>query len=148
MIAAFASRMVSPSRQVSSTMSTRRPITSGGAAESTAGISRTPSDRYRRLTMIEWNGRSSIAATTAPGTTPAVATPMTTSGSNSFDTLSARARESSPKRGQSTSMVSRTGIGGLLRGVMAVTSGGLGYDRNLGRAPRGWNAVAGAPAHL
>jgi hypothetical protein len=31
--------------------------------------------------MSEWNSRSRMAATTAPGTTPAVATPITTSGS-------------------------------------------------------------------
>jgi hypothetical protein len=41
MIAAFASRIVSPALQVSSTMSTRFPMTSAGAAERTAGVSRT-----------------------------------------------------------------------------------------------------------
>ena len=116
-IAAIARRRVSPESQVSSTISTFFPRTSGGADPKTAGVSRTVSARYRRLTMIEWNGKSSIAEMTAAGTTPAVATPTTSSGSNSRETRRARARDSSPKSGQSTSNTSFAGRAGDFLGI-------------------------------
>jgi len=80
-MAATARRIVSPVSQVSSTTRTRRSRIVGGAALRTAGVSRTDSVPNRRLTTIEWNSRPRIAAITAPGMTPAVAIPTTTSGS-------------------------------------------------------------------
>jgi len=52
-----------------------------------------------------------MAATAAPGTTPAVATPTTRSGIHSRATRRARARESSPNSGQSTMRTPLLGSG-------------------------------------
>src|SRR5215218_2296839 len=64
-----------------------------------------------------------MAAITAPGTTPAVATPTITSGSYDRTTLRARARDSSPNRGHSTSKTPLLGSAGVRRGDMGTPEG-------------------------
>src|SRR6266545_1764745 len=94
-----ASFMVSPLSHVSSTIRTRLPVTMRGGPASTTG--RAPVSV--RVIATEAKSRCRMLATTAPGITPALAIPMTTSGSYSRKILSASARHSSPKNGQSTS---------------------------------------------
>src|SRR5688500_4590694 len=92
--------MVLPVLQVSSTTSTRRPRIVGGGPMTRTGSA----SASFRVTTIDAKSHCRIEATTTPGMTPAFATPSTTSGSYSCATRSARARQSSPKSIQSTSM--------------------------------------------
>src|SRR5881396_2289670 len=101
-----ASFMVAPVSQVSSTISTRRPVTRRVGPAMTTG--RPPVSV--RVMAMEAKSRCRMLATTAPGMTPARAIPITTSGSYSRKILSANARHISPKNGQSTS---RTPCGAL-----------------------------------
>src|SRR6266704_2453049 len=97
--AARASFMVAPVSHVSSTLSTRRPVTMRGGPAITTG--RAPASV--RVMATDAKSRCRMLATTAPGITPALAMPITTSGSYSRKILSASARHISPKNGQSTS---------------------------------------------
>src|SRR2546430_469213 len=90
--------MVSPVSHVSSTMRTRRPATMRGGPARTTG--RAPVSC--RVMATDAKSRCSMLATTAPGMTPALAIPITTSGSYSWKIFKASARHSSPKNGQST----------------------------------------------
>src|SRR5882762_478436 len=111
--AASASFIVLPDSQVSSTSSTRLPVTRRGGPAITD-----PS----RVIAIDAKSRCRMLATTAPGMTPAFAIPMTTSGSYSRKTLSASTRHNSPKNAQSTW---RTPRGVLLRGVGRMPAEGV-----------------------
>src|SRR5258705_7765426 len=111
--AARASFIVFPDSHVSSTSSTRLPVTRRGGPAITE-----PS----REIAIDAKSRCRMLATTAPGMTPAFAIPMTTSGSYSRKTLSASTRHNSPKKGQSTC---RTPRGVLLRGVGRMPAEGV-----------------------
>src|SRR5436309_9043973 len=91
--AARASFIVFPDSQVSSTSSTRLPVTRRGGPAITE-----PS----RVMATDAKSRCRMLATTAPGITPALAIPITTSGSYSRKIFKASARHSSPKNGQST----------------------------------------------
>src|SRR6185437_16729563 len=117
--AASASFMVLPDSQVSSTSSTRFPVTRRGGPAMTD-----PSF----VIAIEAKSRCRMLATTAPGMTPAFAIPITTSGSYSRKTLSASTRHNSPKKGQSTC---RTPRGVLLRGVGRMPAEGAIADSTL-----------------
>src|SRR6266566_2441824 len=90
--------MVSPVSQVSSTISTRLPVTMRGGPAITVGRAPLAS----RVIAIDAKSRCRMLATTAPGITPALAIPTTSSGSYSRKMRSASARHSSPKNGQST----------------------------------------------
>src|SRR5205807_2475180 len=90
--------MVSPESHVSSTMRTRRPATIRGGPAMTTG--RAPVSC--RVMATDAKSRCRMLATTAPGITPALAMPITTSGSYSRKIFKASARHSSPKNGQST----------------------------------------------
>src|SRR5207249_709197 len=117
-----------PVSHVSSTINTRFPVTRRGGPASTTG--RAPLSV--RVMATEAKSRCRMLATTAPGMTPALAIPMTTSGSYPRKTFSASARHSSPKNGQSTS---RTPCGAL-RPVRVLLGGGV-----LGEAGMGWEAT-------
>ena len=69
--------MVAPVSQVSSTISTRRPVTRRVGPAMTTG--RPPVSV--RVMAMEAKSRCRMLATTAPGITPARAMPITTSGS-------------------------------------------------------------------
>ncbi len=114
--AASASLSVSPVSQVSSTINTRRPLTLGGGAVTKVGL--TPS--RTRVTAMEAKSRCNIEATTAPGITPALAIPKTSSGSKEPATLNARARHNSPKSGQPTSKTSLLGGVGVWRRMVTL----------------------------
>src|SRR2546430_8601615 len=90
--------MVSPVSHVSSTMRTRRPATMRGGPARTTGRAPVSCGVMR----TDAKSRCRILATTAPGITPALAIPITTSGSYSRKIFKASARHSSPKNGQST----------------------------------------------
>ncbi|PYP47163.1 MAG: hypothetical protein DMD50_05225 [Gemmatimonadetes bacterium] len=132
-----ASFMVAPVSQVSSTISTRRPVTRRVGPAITTGR---PPDSVRVMAM-EAKSRCRMLATTAPGITPARAMPITTSGSYSRKILRARARHISPKNGQSTS---RTPCGALpaVRGFRGRGAwGGGGGVRGGGGAGMGCEAT-------
>src|SRR3977135_2493514 len=133
-----ASFMVAPVSQVSSTINTRRPVTSRVGPASTTG--RPPAS----VPVIATEAKSPcrMLATTAPGITPARAIPITTSGSYSRKIFRARARHISPKNGQSTA---RTPCGALpavrvFRGRGAWGDGGGGV-RGGGGAGMGCEAT-------
>ena len=81
--------IVSPVSHVSSTINTRFPVTRRGGPASTTG--RAPLSV--RVMATEAKSRCRMLATTAPGMTPALAMPMTTSGSYPRKTSSASARD-------------------------------------------------------
>src|SRR5437762_14244372 len=122
--------MVAPVSQVSSTISTRRPVTRRVGPAMTTG--RPPVSV--RVMAMEAKSRCRMLATTAPGITPARAMPITTSGSYSRKILSASARHISPKNGQATSS---TPCGALrtvpreLRGGGVRGGGGMGGEATL-----------------
>src|SRR5213083_1716606 len=120
--------MVAPVSQVSSTISTRRPVTRRVGPAMTTG--RPPVSV--RVMATEAKSRCRMLATTAPGMTPARAIPMTTSGSYPRNTVSASARHSSPKNGQSTSSTPW----GALRPVRVFLGDGV-----RGEAGMGWEAT-------
>src|SRR6267154_4996857 len=133
--------MVAPVSQVSSTVSTRRPVTSRVGPAMTTG--RPPVSV--RVMAMDAKSRWRMLATTAPGITPARAIPITTSGSYSRKILSARPRHSSPKNGQSTSSTPRgdlrparapkLGLGGtegIVREATLRTSDAASYFRPMG----------------
>src|SRR5881396_547184 len=126
--AARASFIVLPDSQVSSTSSTRLPVTRRGGPAMTE-----PSP----VMAIDAKSRCRMLATTAPGMTPAFAIPMTTSGSYSRKTFRASTRHSSPKNAQSTW---RTPRGVLLAGRERMPAEGRG-----GRA-MGWDSTLPASA--
>src|SRR5213076_3356979 len=114
-----ASFMVSPESHVSSTMRTRRPATMRGGPAMTTG--RAPVSC--RVMATDAKSRCRMLATTAPGITPALAMPITTSGSYSRKIFKASARHSSPKNGQSTW---RTPCGVLRAKPVFLGTGGRG----------------------
>src|SRR3989475_3497543 len=113
--------MVLPDSHVSSTSSTRLPVTRRGGPAITD-----PSG----VMAIEAKSRCRMLATTAPGITPAFAIPMTTSGSYSRNTLRASTRHSSPKNAQSTWSTPR---GVLLVGRDPALARGVGRGERGGR---------------
>src|SRR5258705_134136 len=137
--AARASFIVFPDSRVASTSSTRLPVTRRGGPAITE-----PS----REIAIDAKSRCRMLATTAPGITPALAIPMTTSGSYSRNTLRASTRHSSPKNAQSTCRTPRgvlparvppedRGVVGRGGGAMVgdstlPTSGAASYFRPMG----------------
>ncbi|PYO88114.1 MAG: hypothetical protein DMD58_13280 [Gemmatimonadetes bacterium] len=131
-----ASFIVLPDSHVSSTSSTRLPVTRRGGPAITD-----PSG----VMAIEAKSRCRMLATTAPGITPAFAIPITTSGSYSRKTFRASTRHSSPKNGQSTSRtprgvlrpapVPKLGLGGtegIVREATLPTSEAASYFRPMG----------------
>src|SRR5947207_3952411 len=128
--------MVAPVSQVSSTISTRRPVTRRVGPAMTTG--RPPVSV--RVMAMEAKSRCRMLATTAPGITPARAIPITTSGSYSRKILRASARHISPKNGQSTS---RTPCGAL-RAARAFRGRGAGGGCGGGGVRGGGGGGGGA----
>src|SRR5258706_11616922 len=124
--AARASFIVFPDSHVSSTSSTRLPVTRRGGPAITE-----PS----REIAIDAKSRCRMLATTAPGITPALAIPMTTSGSYSRNTLRASTRHSSPKNAQSTCRTPRGVLPARVppedRGVVGRGGGAMVGDSTL-----------------
>src|SRR6266581_4777677 len=123
--------MVSPVSQVSSTISTRLPVTIRGGPAITVGRAPLAS----RVIAIDAKSRCRMLATTAPGITPALAIPMTTSGSYSRNTLRASTRHSSPKNAQSTCRTPRGVLPARVppegRGVVGRGGGAMMGDSTL-----------------
>src|SRR5574341_630211 len=122
--------MVLPDSHVSSTSSTRLPVTSRGGPAITAGAA----PGMSRVIAIDAKSRCRMLATTAPGMTPAFAMPMTTSGSYSRKTFSASTRHSSPNSGQSTCNTPR---GVLPEDRRPAAGRGVGLGGRGGRGGRG-----------
>src|SRR6266487_4487446 len=124
--AARASFIVFPDSHVSSTSSTRLPVTRRGGPAITEPSCEIAIDAKSRCRML---------ATTAPGITPALAIPMTTSGSYSRNTLRASTRHSSPKNAQSTCRTPRGALPARVppegRGVVGRGGGAMVGDSTL-----------------
>src|SRR5258706_8583175 len=124
--AASPSFIVFPDSHVSSTSSPRLPVTRRGGPAITE-----PS----REIAIDAKSRCRMLATTAPGITPALAIPMTTSGSYSRNTLRASTRHSSPKNAQSTCRTPRGVLPARVppeeRGVVGRGGGAMVGDSTL-----------------